>query len=160
MIMASSAKDSVITEPVSKHTSQFIGAKRVLSALDQKRVNLVLLAQQYLGTPYDFGAAYGQTKTFDCSSFTKWIFAHNGVTLPRVSRDQAQEGTFISKANLETGDLVFFSTPDSKGKIGHVGMYVGDGMMIHTYGAGGVKFSTIETGWWKDHYITARRVLK
>ncbi|WP_284643397.1 C40 family peptidase [Paenibacillus silviterrae] len=159
MVMASKAKDEVITRDVDLYKSQFIGARRVLSSDDQKKVGLVLTARQYLGTPYDFGAKYGQTRTFDCSSFMKWIYNKHGIELPRVSRDQAKEGRYVSKSNLETGDLVFFTTKDSGGKIGHVGMYVGNGMMIHTYGEGGVKYSTIESGWWKEHYVTARRVL-
>lgn len=160
MILASQAKEQVATVSVGSYQSSFIGGKRILSATDQKRVKLVLTAQKYLGTPYDFGAKYGQTKTFDCSSFMKWIFAQTtDITLPRVSRDQAKEGKFVSRANLDTGDLVFFTTKDSGGKIGHVGMYIGNGMMIHTYGEGGVKVSTIESGWWDDHYVTARRVL-
>ena len=90
----------------------------------------------------------------DCSSFTKTVFAEYGITLPRVSRDQAKEGTFVSKSNLQAGDLVFFTTVDSGKNIGHVGIYVGDGMMIHTYGAGGVKFTSINKEWWADHYVT------
>ncbi|NOU98243.1 hypothetical protein GC093_34185 [Paenibacillus sp. LMG 31456] len=159
MIMASSGKDEVVKVSTQSYKNQFIGARRILSTNDQKRVMLVLTAQKYLGTPYDFGAKYGQTKTFDCSSFMKWIYTKYDISLPRVSRDQSKEGKFVSKSNLDTGDLVFFTTPDSKGKIGHVGMYVGDGMMIHTYGAGGVKYSTIESGWWNNHYVTARRVI-
>ncbi|CAG7648800.1 Gamma-DL-glutamyl hydrolase [Paenibacillus solanacearum] len=159
MISSSKSSGEVVTRSVNEYKSQFIGARRVLSEKDQKRVSLVLTAQKYLGTPYVFGAKYGQTNTFDCSSFMKWIFAKYDITLPRVSRNQAKEGTFVSKANLDTGDLVFFTTVNSNGKIGHVGMYIGDGMMIHTYGEGGVKYSTIESGWWKDHYVTARRVI-
>ncbi|MFD0679969.1 MULTISPECIES: C40 family peptidase [unclassified Paenibacillus] len=159
MIMASSSKDKVVTVSTQSYKNQFIGARRILSANDQKRVMLVLTAQKYLGTPYDFGAKYGQTKTFDCSSFMKWIYSKYNIDLPRISRDQAKEGKFVSKSDLDTGDLVFFTTKDSKGKIGHVGMYIGDGMMIHTYGEGGVKYSTIESGWWDSHYVTARRVI-
>ncbi|TBL69831.1 NlpC/P60 family protein [Paenibacillus thalictri] len=160
IILASKSDDEVITQTLtSSFKNDFKGARRVLSAMDQKRVKLVLDARKYLGTPYDFGAKYGQTKTFDCSSFMKTIFAQNGITLPRVSRDQALEGKYVSKSNLETGDLVFFTTKDSKGKIGHVGMYVGNGMMIHTYGEGGVKYSSINSDWWKDHYVTARHIL-
>lgn len=160
-IMASKEKDEVVTRTLtSSYKDRFIGAKRVLSKADQARVNIILDAEKYLGTPYLFGAKYGQTDTFDCSSFVKTVFAQNGYSLPRVSRNQANEGTYISKSNLKVGDLVFFTTKDSGGKIGHVGIYSGDGMMIHTYGEGGVKYSTIEKGWWKDHYVTARRILK
>jgi cell wall-associated NlpC family hydrolase len=159
IVMASKSKDEVVTYNIDTYRSQFIGARRVLDQNDQKRVKLVLTARKYLGTPYDFGAKYGQTRTFDCSSFMKWIFTKYDIELPRVSRDQAKEGKYVSKSNLDTGDLVFFTTKDSKGKIGHVGMYVGNGMMIHTYGEGGVKYSTIDSGWWEEHYVTARRVI-
>ncbi|SFM24357.1 Cell wall-associated hydrolase, NlpC family [Paenibacillus sp. 1_12] len=159
MVMASKSKDEVVTYSTSTFSNEFIGARRILTANDQLRTKLVLEAQKYLGTPYVFGAKYGQTETFDCSSFMKWIFSQYEISLPRVSRDQALEGKFVSKSNLDTGDLVFFTTKDSKGKIGHVGMYIGDGMMVHTYGEGGVKYSTIDSGWWKEHYVTARRVI-
>jgi cell wall-associated NlpC family hydrolase len=160
MVLAWSSKSEVVTRSVGDYKNQYLGGRRVLSEKDRLRANLILTAQQYLGVPYDFGAKYGQTRTFDCSSFMKWIFNKYDVELPRVSRDQAKAGVFVSRSNLEAGDLVFFTTRDSGGKIGHVGMYVGDGKMIHTYGEGGVKFSTITSGWWDDHYVTARRVIR
>lgn len=158
--MSSKSEDEVVIRKLSAYSDQFIGARRVLSKQDQLKVKLILDARKYLGTPYVFGAKYGQTKTFDCSSFVKTVFAQNGITLPRVSRNQALEGSYVSRSKLEVGDLVFFTTKDSNGKIGHVGIYVGDGNMIHTYGEGGVKYSTIEKGWWNDHYVTARRLVK
>jgi peptidoglycan DL-endopeptidase LytE len=158
--MSSKSKDEVVTRSVTAYKDQFIGARRVLTAADRLRVNIILDARKYLGTPYVFGAKYGQTDTFDCSSFVKTVFAQNGFDLPRVSKSQALEGTYVSRKNLQVGDLLFFTTKDSGGKIGHVGIYVGDGMMIHTYGDGGVKYSTIASGWWDDHYVTARRLIK
>ncbi|MDR6555047.1 C40 family peptidase [Paenibacillus qinlingensis] len=160
MVMASQSKDEVITRNVSELKGSFIGGRSILSAKDRLKAELILTAQKYLGVPYEFGAKYGQTKTMDCSSFTKTVFAAYGITLPRVSRDQAKEGVFVSKSNLQTGDLVFFTTVDSGKNIGHVGIYVGNGMMIHTYGEGGVKFTSINKEWWADHYVTARRVIK
>lgn len=160
-IMASKAKDEVVTRSLtSYYETRFMGARRVLSEQDRKRVNIILDARKYLGTPYVFGAKYGQTNTFDCSSFVKTVFAENGFVLPRVSRNQALEGSYVSRKNLQVGDLVFFRTKDSGDRIGHVGIFVGDGMMIHTYGDGGVKYSTIEKGWWNDHYVTARRIVR
>lgn len=136
-----------------------------LSQASKTRLKTIFYGRQYLGTPYKFGAKMGQTRTFDCSSFTKTVYAKIGITLPRVTRDQAKRGTYVSKNNLKVGDLLFFSTPgrvNKKGydKIGHVGIYVGHGTMLHTYGEGGVKYSTITKGWWKDHYVTARRVIQ
>ncbi|WNR44808.1 C40 family peptidase [Paenibacillus roseipurpureus] len=160
IVMASKSKDEVVTRNVSELKGRFIGGRSILNAKDRLKAELILTAQKYLGTPYVFGAKYGQTKTMDCSSFTKTVFAEYGITLPRVSRDQAKEGVYVSKSNLQTGDLVFFTTVDSGKNIGHVGIYVGDGMMIHTYGEGGVKYTSINKEWWADHYVTARRILK
>jgi cell wall-associated NlpC family hydrolase len=164
-IMASQSKDEVVKRYLNDYyLDRFIGARRVLSSDDHLRVKLVLRAESYLKTPYVFGARYGQTRTFDCSSFVKTVFAKNGITLPRVSRDQAREGKYVSKSNLVVGDLVFFSTPprekySGNKKIGHVGIYVGNGRMIHTYGEGGVKYESITSGYWKNKYITARKIL-
>jgi cell wall-associated NlpC family hydrolase len=165
-VMASKSSDEVSKRYLSDYyRDRFIGARRVLSKDDHLRAKIIIKARNYLGTPYVFGAKYGQTRTFDCSSFTKTVFDKNGIYLPRVSRDQAKQGTWVSKKNLKAGDLVFFSTPpreNRKGfdRIGHVGIYTGNGKMIHTYGDGGVKYTSIYSDWWKDRYITARRIIQ
>jgi cell wall-associated NlpC family hydrolase len=116
-------------------------------------------ANRYLGTPYKFGATYGQTRTFDCSSFVKYVYAKNGIYLPRTSRDQALRGKFVSRSNLRKGDLVFFKSAGSYSKrITHVAIYAGNGKLLHTYGKGGVKYSTFSS-YWKGRYVKARRVL-
>jgi cell wall-associated NlpC family hydrolase len=164
-VVASKTKDEVVKRYLNNYyREQFIGARRVISSDDHLRVKIILRARTYLGTPYDFGADYGQTRTFDCSSFTKTVFARNGIYLPRVSRDQARRGDYVSKRNLKVGDLVFFSTPSREKysglkEIGHVGIYAGNGKMIHTYGKGGVKYGSITSGYWEDKYITARRII-
>ncbi|WP_219837460.1 C40 family peptidase [Paenibacillus sp. R14(2021)] len=109
-------------------------------------------AKHYLGTPYKFGASTKTTRNFDCSSFTKHVFKMHGISLPRESKDQAKVGKAVSKSNLKPGDLVFFYKP-----VHHVGIYIGGGKMIHTYGKPGVMISSINSGWWKDHYAFARR---
>ncbi|WP_409343925.1 NlpC/P60 family protein [Paenibacillus sp. MBLB4367] len=139
--------------------SQFLGGRRILSEQDRLRIQLILDASKYIGTPYVFGAAYGQTGTFDCSSFTKTVYHQNGIALPRVSRDQAKLGTRVNKSELKAGDLVFFADKQPKGRIGHVGIYAGDGMMIHTYQNKGVTYSSIQNNWWANHYVTARRII-
>lgn len=121
--------------------------------------NIISYGEKFLGTPYKFGATYEKSGLFDCSSFVQYVYAEFGVKLPRTSIKQSKEGTFVARANLRKGDLIFFSTTTSKGAVGHVGIYTGDGMMLHTYGSGGVKYSTIKSGFWNNHYITARRVL-
>ncbi|MBW7456194.1 C40 family peptidase [Paenibacillus sepulcri] len=115
---------------------------------------IIANAKKYLGVKYQFGASTSTTKRFDCSSFTKRVLSTVGVTIPRTSKAQSKAGKYVSKSNLKVGDLVFFYSP-----IHHVGIYIGDGKIIHTYGAPGVTISSINSGWWKDHYETARRVL-
>jgi cell wall-associated NlpC family hydrolase len=66
-------------------------------------------------------------------------------------------GSYVSKRNWKTGDLLFFSVSGRRG-VGHVGVYMGNNKMLHTFGAGGVKISTINS-YWNSHYITARRVI-
>ncbi|AJY75511.1 C40 family peptidase [Paenibacillus beijingensis] len=119
-----------------------------------KSSRVVSAAKQYLGTPYKFGASTKTTRVFDCSSFTKRVYGKVGITLPRTSIKQSKVGRYVSKSNLRVGDLVFFYSP-----IHHVGIYIGGGKIIHTYGKPGVTISTIKSGWWKKHYKTARRVL-
>jgi cell wall-associated NlpC family hydrolase len=129
------------------------------SALSASTADKLLnYADNYLGTPYKFGASTSTTKYFDCSSFTKHVFAKFGYNLPRTAREQAKVGKYVSKSNLKKGDLVFFKVPRRGSGIGHVAIYAGNGKMIHTYGAGGVKFSSIHSSYWKQNYVTARRL--
>jgi len=74
--------------------------RRVLSPADRTRFSLILRAGNYIGVPYVLGARYGQTNTFDCSSFIKTIYAQEGISLPRVSRQQARVGERISLQEL------------------------------------------------------------
>lgn len=120
---------------------------------------IITTGDKYLGTPYQFGAASGQTRTFDCSSFTQYIFGQNGIKLLRTSRSQATQGTSVARSDLRKGDLLFFKTSKSNGAIGHVAVYVGNGKMLHTYGPGGVRYDNL-SGWWSDNYLLAKRVIK
>jgi murein DD-endopeptidase / murein LD-carboxypeptidase len=122
--------------------------------------SVIALGNRYLGTPYKFGSKTGVTSTFDCSSFTQLMYSKIGISLPRTSKDQATKGAYVSKSNLRKGDLVFFSTRSSNGRIAHVAIYAGNGKILHTYGEGGVKYSNLNSGWWSSHYITARRVIR
>ena len=120
--------------------------------------SVIQKGNQYLGTPYTYGAAIGDTSQFDCSSFTATIFKEVGINLPRTSRDQATVGTQVNKANLQTGDLVFFDT-DLDGVIDHVGIYAGNDQMISALVNNGISYSNITSWYWAPTYVTARRVL-
>jgi cell wall-associated NlpC family hydrolase len=77
-----------------------------------------------VGSPYVYGAT--GPNSFDCSGLTSFAYAAAGIDLPRSSRDQATVGTPVSRSQLQPGDLVFFYSP-----ISHVGLYIGNGMMVH-----------------------------
>ncbi|NMO95945.1 C40 family peptidase [Paenibacillus lemnae] len=124
----------------------------------QKVINF---GKKYMGTPYKFGASTSTTRVFDCSSFMKHIFKQYGVYLPRTSAAQSKMGKAVSKSNLQKGDLVFFSSGSrANGRnVTHVGVYVGNGKFMHTYGKPGVMVSTLTSGHWSKTYLKARRVL-
>ncbi|WP_054940874.1 C40 family peptidase [Paenibacillus ihuae] len=135
-----------------------VAAASVSSSTGQSIVNL---GKKYLGVRYQFGASTSTTRYFDCSSFTKYIFAKYGVNLPRTSVAQSKVGKAVSKANLRVGDLVFFSSGSrANGKnVTHVAVYAGNGKILHTYGSPGVTVSSLNSGNWKRTYLKARRVL-
>ncbi|MFC4777775.1 C40 family peptidase [Paenibacillus sp. GCM10023252] len=115
--------------------------------------------KQYLGVRYKFGAKTGITSSFDCSSFTQYVYRKNGISLPRSSKQQAKSGKYVSKSNLRAGDLVFSDT-NRDGVINHVSIYIGNGKLLHTYRVGiGVTISTFKGSTWDRTYVTARRVI-
>ena len=115
------------------------------------------LAESLLGTPYIWGGT--TTKGFDCSGFVQYIYGQNGYNLTRTTYTQwDNDGTFVSKSDLQPGDLVYFGSGSSPS---HVGMYVGNGMMIHSPKTGDViKYSTIESGYYDNCYMGAKRIIK
>lgn len=108
---------------------------------------------------YQYGKRDVANLIFDCSSFTEYVFASQGIDLKWGTRYQKDAGAYVDRGDLQKGDLIFF-TIGSSTSIGHVGIYIGEGTMIHNNPSGnGVNISTIESGYWNSHYVTARRVL-
>jgi LysM repeat protein len=120
--------------------------------------DIIKTGHQYLGTPYKYGSAFGNTRTFDCSSFTSYVFSRNGITIPRTSIGQASVGVAVSKANLQKGDLVFYDT-DFDGRINHAGIYAGNGKMLNAQSKGVSYADAFSKYYWGARYITARRVI-
>ncbi|HZG76402.1 MAG TPA: NlpC/P60 family protein [Paenibacillus sp.] len=125
---------------------------------------MIRTAKKYIGVPYKFGAGpYPQTNRFDCSSYTRYVFAKYGIDLPRTARAQARLGKTVSRKSLRKGDLLYFYVPGrfkSNRKIGHVGIYIGNRMMIHanTEPKNGVQLRSIDRAFWKKTFITAKRI--
>ncbi|WP_408007906.1 LysM peptidoglycan-binding domain-containing protein [Pseudalkalibacillus sp. A8] len=115
-------------------------------------------AKKYLGTPYRYGSAVGNTSSFDCSSFAATVFRQHGVKLPRTSMAQAGVGKPVLSGDLQPGDLVFFDT-NFNGKINHVAIYAGNGRMIGAQSKGVGYANPFSPYYWSDRYVTARRVL-
>jgi len=128
-----------------------------------KATSIISFAKKFLGVRYDFGTGpYKQSGTFDCSSFTQYVFGQYGIDLPRVAASQAEKGVYVARDKLQTGDLLFFYVPGrfkSNKKVGHVGIYMGNGNMIHSCPKpkDGVQITPIDKAYWKDTYLFARR---
>ncbi len=113
-------------------------------------------AKTFLGTPYVWGGT--TPKGFDCSGFVQYVYNKNGYSITRTTYTQwDNDGTPVSRENLRPGDLIYFGYGDAPS---HVGLYVGDGMMIHSPRTGDViKYSTIKSGYYNNCYLGARRIL-
>ncbi len=119
---------------------------------------IVQIAKQYLGTPYVYGG--NGPSGFDCSGFTSFVYRQLGYSLNRVANDQLKNGIPVNKNELQPGDLVLFKRPGNS-YVHHVGIYAGNGMMIHSPQTGDVvKYTSITTGYYNDVYYAARRVVR
>jgi cell wall-associated NlpC family hydrolase len=114
---------------------------------------VVAIAMQYLGVPYVWGGA--SPSGFDCSGLVMYVYAQVGVSLPHNAAMQYNTvGVFVSRDQLQPGDLVFFDG------LGHMGMYIGGGQFIHAPHTGDVvKISSLNDSWYSSKYVGAKRVL-
>ncbi|MDG0873940.1 C40 family peptidase [Paenibacillus thiaminolyticus] len=141
---------------------------------------VIKVGQKYLGTPYEFGSNRNSTKTFDCSAFVRQAYKEAlGIVLPTDSRKQ---GSWIKEnstaktsiSQLKRGDLMFFMSykgskaSDYKGvnksteRITHVGIYLGDGKILHTYSikSGGVRVDNVLNTTWEHRFLFGGSVVK
>ena len=111
----------------------------------------------FYGTPYRFGG--NSSHALDCSAFVQKVFRANGIELPRDSRSQAKYGYKVSLSELKPGDLLFFKT--YKRDVSHVGIYIGDGKMVHAATRGGrVMISSIYDPYYRQRFLFAKRVVE
>jgi cell wall-associated NlpC family hydrolase len=121
-----------------------------LVAHEQARI--VQFARRYLGTRYTYGGS-SPSSGFDCSGFTRYVYAHFGIVLPHWSGGQFGLGHRVSRAGLRPGDLVFFDG------LGHVGIYIGGGLFIHAPHTGTRVALEPLAGWYSSRYDGARRLI-
>lgn len=121
-------------------------------------VQVASQAAQFLGVPYVYGGA--STSGFDCSGFTLWLYKQHGYSLPHSASGQyANCGYKVSRSDLQPGDLVFFSSPGSGGRINHVAVYVGGGEIIHArYSVGRVYRNSLSENYYSTYYAGAIRI--
>lgn len=120
-------------------------------------IRLGLILQKHLGKPYRGKSRYQDG--VDCSMFTHGVYSEYDKTiLSRTAAEQYREGRQVTHSRLTYGDLVFFRI--ERGKISHVGIYVGHNEFIHASSSRGVVISGLSEKYWADRYAGARRILK
>ncbi len=125
------------------------------ASVSSKGQAVVDLAKKFLGTPYVYGGS--SPSGFDCSGFVYYIYSQLGVKLNRVAADQMTNGSWVPKNALQPGDIVGFQ--NRSGYINHVGIYAGNGMMIHAPQTGEVvKYTSIVTGNYSGRLTCGRRI--
>lgn len=125
--------------------------------VNTKQEELVKYAKQFLGSRYVHGGA--SPSGFDCSGFTYYVYKHFGYNLSRSSSAQSKNGTTVNKADLQIGDLIFFSHYKTFQGIGHVGIYIGNNQFIHASSEKtGVIITSLNSGNYPKRYVTAKRI--
>jgi len=125
------------------------------------REAVVETALDVMGTPYQWGG--DEEGGFDCSGLIHYAYGERGLILPRTSRDQARMGMQVSRNvdELQPGDILAFS--DRGGPVTHVGLYVGDGLFIHSSSSGVMLSSLVSSEgdgrWWRQRWVSARRII-
>lgn len=124
---------------------------------DKRAGRIVAEARKWLGTPYVYGG-HDQSGT-DCSGLTMEVFMRGAsLKLPRTARDQRVYCREVGRDDLAVGDLLFFTSDRSSGKVAHVGLYIGNQMMIHASSSRGVIESSITTNYYISHWAGAGRI--
>jgi len=136
----------------------YAAAKIKHSGRGDLRRELVATARRFIGVPYRWGGE-DRKHGFDCSGLTMVSYRLNGLNLPRNSRAQFKAGRYVSKRNLQPGDLVFFATQGGK-RVTHVGMYAGGGKFIHAPRTGKtVRVASLSSRFFKRTYVGGRTYL-
>ena len=125
---------------------------------DEKFRKMITEAEKYLGYPYVWGGSSPST-SFDCSGFVNWVINHcgNGWNVGRQTANGLMgKCDIIPKSEAKPGDLIFFQKTYNTSGASHVGIYVGNGMMIHC--GSPISYASIETSYWRQHYYCMGRI--
>ncbi len=154
-------RSTMVAGDISRLLASYDLAKNGVVAAENggKVQTLLTSALTLLGTPYRWGGT-SPDSGFDCSGLVGYVFRNAlGIELPRVSREMAADNgaeLIRNREDLRQGDLVFFGL---RGRVNHVGIYVGEGRFLHSPSSGkDVRVDTLLTGYWGNRFMQARRV--
>ena len=125
---------------------------------DEKFRRMIAEAEKYLGYPYVWGGSSPST-SFDCSGFVSWVVNHsgNGWSVGRQTAEGLRQCcSIIPKSSAKPGDLIFFKGTYNTSGASHVGIYVGDGMMLHC--GKPIQYASCETSYWQSHFYCFGRL--
>ena len=125
---------------------------------DEKFARMIAEAEKYLGMPYVWGGSSPST-SFDCSGFVCWVINNcgNGWNVGRTTANGLRgKCSYVSPANAQPGDLIFFEKTYNTVGASHVGIYVGNGMMIHC--GDPISYTSINSTYWQNHFLGFGRI--
>jgi len=120
------------------------------------RHSLLALAKKQLGSKYVYGSE--RPGAFDCSGLTSYLYKQHGIKIQRRASLQLQDGIVVPKEAMQVGDLVFFRE-GTKNPASHVGIYAGDGKIIHAGTRGGVEYASLDVSYYAKYFLCVRRVV-
>ena len=123
---------------------------------DQSFAAMIAEGEKYLGRAYVWGGS-NPTSGFDCSGFVSWVVNHCGWNLGRQTANGLKNKCIVvSPEEARPGDLIFFKGTYATNGASHVGIYVGDGMMLHC--GNPIQYTSIETNYWQNHFLAYGRL--
>ena len=126
----------------------------------KQREHVEQRARSVIGSPYSYGGT--SPSGFDCSGFTRWVFAQHGATSPHSSSAQFEMGKrdgfkrVYKREHLKEGDLVFHKTTSTR--VGHAGIYIGEGKFVSSTSSGGVQVRSLYDSYWGPRWVAGTRV--
>lgn len=144
------------TEQTNQNNNATIATSNTIQNTSSKGEEVVAYAKQLLGCKYVYGGS--GPSVFDCSGFTMYVYKHFGYSMGHSAVTQAGVGRYVSRSELQPGDLIIFNNESNK-SIGHVGIYVGSGNFIHaSSGSGKIVIASLSNSYFSARYVTARRI--
>ena len=126
----------------------------VIYISDSAQKYVMDVINSYMNTPYRYG---GTTKSgIDCSGFVKAVYYSVGINIPRTSMKQSKIGCNVKRNKLQFIDLIFFATRGNR--VNHVGLYIQDGIFVHSARKVGVTFDSLHKKYYKKRYLFSKRI--